>query len=169
MKRLKRVVNWGAYYFTQEGSYYPIPEHSMTLTDVTGNTGLLPHLKPIWPLTHFQKLQILDWAIKFGICLHQKSARDHNVQGGNSASQYVDWMNQHLLLNTCSGAGCDWDDWHWVQRDCGWRLGRLEWGSEVDDGSESEEQRWDGWWWWGTCIWYWQWIWCLQWLMIRCS
>ena len=58
---LKHVVNWCTYYFTQELSYYPIPEHAMTLIDVTGNTVLLPYLKPIRLQIHLQMLHMLDW------------------------------------------------------------------------------------------------------------
>ena len=76
---LKRVTKWAAYYYTHPTSYYPVPDQSMSLEDLTGGGAMLLPLKPTRKLTPNQCEIMLGWANEFGKCVRQKTVRQETT------------------------------------------------------------------------------------------
>ena len=72
---LKRVVKWSAYYYTHRASYYPIPNHSVSLNEL----GKLSHLKPDHILTSDQQKVMYEWANEHGRCVRQRTVRQETT------------------------------------------------------------------------------------------
>jgi hypothetical protein len=72
---VKRMVKWAAYYFTHAGSYYPVPESSLSLCDIPKLT------KPEGRKATKEDLMALhDWARLHGKCVRQRTVRQDNTK-----------------------------------------------------------------------------------------
>lgn len=71
---IKRVVNWAAYYYTHEKSYYPVVAQATPLNALPW----MSHLKPARKLNDRERELMLEWAAN-------SKPGNNNVQSRNSA------------------------------------------------------------------------------------
>ena len=71
---IKRVVNWVAYYYTHEKSYYPVIAQATPLNALSW----MSHLKPARKLNDRERESMLEWAAN-------SKPGNNNVQRRNSA------------------------------------------------------------------------------------
>ena len=100
---LNRVVKWGAYYFTCEDSYYPVPDTEMSHIDITEGSSLVFHLKPVRPLSNVQRDEMREWENVHGKCVRQNicPSRNNHVSGRNMPSQHVQTECSQTSSSTC--------------------------------------------------------------------
>ncbi|KAK2566112.1 hypothetical protein P5673_009557 [Acropora cervicornis] len=85
---IKRVVQWAAYYYTHEKSYYPVVSQATQLVAPPRMT----HLKPSRKLKDREREVMLEWAANDVKAVRQpgnQAPGNYKVQSRNSASKHV--------------------------------------------------------------------------------
>jgi hypothetical protein len=73
---IKIISSWAAYYFTHPTSYYPIPDNSISLQEMSK----LHHLKRTTRLDSKQEQLMRDWAMVNGKCVCQRTVRQETTK-----------------------------------------------------------------------------------------
>ena len=73
---IKRITSWAAYYFTHPTSYYPIPDNSISLKEISK----LPHLGKTRHLDSKQAQMMREWAVLHGKCVRQRTVRQETTK-----------------------------------------------------------------------------------------
>jgi len=73
---IKRITSWAAYYFTHPTSYYPIPDSSTPLKDISK----LLHLGKTRHLNSTQEQIMREWAVQHGKCVRQRTVRQETTK-----------------------------------------------------------------------------------------
>ena len=74
-ENIKRVVQWAAYYFTHEKSYYPVTPQMTPLNALSK----MNHLKPIRKLNSCEKELMREWAENYGKAVRQRTVRQETT------------------------------------------------------------------------------------------
>jgi len=84
---IKRITSWAAYYFTHPTSYYPIPDSSTPLKDISklSHLGKTEHLK-FYPRADHNRMGSSAWQVR---STENCEARNKEVQGWHFAFEYV--------------------------------------------------------------------------------
>ena len=71
---LKRTTSWKAHYYTSRGSWYPLPERSLSLFDI-------PPMEqpPVGRATQEEIAMMREWAKVYGASVRQRSARQETT------------------------------------------------------------------------------------------
>lgn len=72
---IKRVVQWAAYYYTHEKSYYPVVTQGTPLNALPRMT----HLKPARKLNDRERESMLEWAANNGKAVRQRTVRQETT------------------------------------------------------------------------------------------
>ena len=72
---IKRVVQWAAYYYTHEKSYYPVVGQAMPLNALPR----MSHLKPARKLNDRERESMLEWAANNGKAVRQRTVRQETT------------------------------------------------------------------------------------------
>ena len=73
---IKRVVQWAAYYYTHEKSYYPVVSQATPLNALPRMT----HLKPARKLNDREREVMLEWAANNGKAVRQRTGTPGNYK-----------------------------------------------------------------------------------------
>ena len=73
---IKRVVQWAAYYYTHEKSYYPVVCQATPLNALP----LMTHLKPATKLNDREREMMLEWAANNGKAVRQRTVRQETTK-----------------------------------------------------------------------------------------
>ena len=68
---IKRVVQWAAYYYTRDKSYYPLVSQATSLNALPR----MSHLKPVRKLNEGERGVMLEWAANNGKAVRQRTVR----------------------------------------------------------------------------------------------
>lgn len=73
---VKRSTSWAAYYVTHPSSYYPIPDNSVSLQELSK----LSHLGKTKQLNSKQAQMMREWAAQHGKCVRQRTVRQETTK-----------------------------------------------------------------------------------------
>jgi len=73
---IKRITNWAAYYFTNPISYYPVPETTIALKEISK----LPHLGKTRRLNWNEQQMMREWAVQHGKSFRQRTVRQETTK-----------------------------------------------------------------------------------------
>ena len=71
---IKRISAWGAYYFTRESSYYPLPDTAIPLRELPVMSRI-----PVPRLTTIQEEEMRNWARMYGRAVRQRTGRQQTT------------------------------------------------------------------------------------------
>ncbi|KAL9969206.1 hypothetical protein ACROYT_G021396 [Oculina patagonica] len=84
---LKRTTCWSAYYYTNRGSWYPLPERSLGLFDI-------PPMEqpPVGKASHDEMAMMREWCKTYGASVRQRSVRQETTMA--KAGTLPDYLYQ---------------------------------------------------------------------------
>ena len=88
---IKRLSDWGVYYFTKDTSWYPLPENSIKFTD-------MHTMKPLPPveLSADKVTQLKDFSGTYGRCVRQLSNRQTTTKAKAGTLPHTCYDNNHV-------------------------------------------------------------------------
>ena len=75
---VKRVTSWGAYYYTSDNSYYPVPQHGLQLKEAPKLGHLCPSAQV--RLSVEEKERMRTWANENSKAVRQKTVRQETTK-----------------------------------------------------------------------------------------
>ena len=104
-KSIKRVVQWAAYYYTHQQSYYPVIPQITPLNAISR----MSHLKPTRKLNNSEEVLMRKWVASYSKAVRQRTVRQETIMfkaGTLPLNMYATFCKSEVPTGKTFGSFC---------------------------------------------------------------